>query len=131
MAGDGLYGNEDPWFTLDPTTIGVPSLVTAAVGVLVTCFWIFRISLISDQLPDDGTPERKEMNLKIRRLGEAISQGATTFLIKEYTYLAIVALSLFVLVAAAIDWRTGICYLVGCFTSAACGFLGMKIATYR
>jgi H(+)-translocating pyrophosphatase len=130
MGNDNLYGNEDPWFTLDPTTIGVPSLVTSAVGMLMVFYKMYCISLVSDQLPEDGTEERKQMNIKIRRLGEAISAGAQTFLIKEYTYLTVVALSLFVLVAAAIDWRTGICYLVGCFTSAACGFLGMKIATY-
>eukprot|EP01039_Chlorochromonas_danica_P011321 gene11321-12633_t len=126
----GLHGDEDPSFTLDPTTIGVPPLVTSAIGVLVTLIWIFRISFVSDQLPDDGTEERKAMNVKIRALGTAISEGATTFLLKEYTYLVIVSLALFVLVAAAINWRTAICYICGAFTSAFCGFVGMKIATF-
>ncbi len=104
----GYYGDEDPWFTLSTVVIGVPSIVTAAIGALVAFGCVVRLSYMSDQLPDDGTEERKKTNVKIRMLGEAISQGATTFLLKEYTYLVGVALCLFVLVAAAVNWRTGI-----------------------
>jgi Na+/H+-translocating membrane pyrophosphatase len=104
----GLYGDEDPWFTLDTVVVGLPALVTAGCGTLVVLGLVVRLSMMTDQLPDDGTPERKATNTKIRRLGEAISAGATTFLLKEYTYLSIAVLALFVLVAAAVNWRTGI-----------------------
>jgi Na+/H+-translocating membrane pyrophosphatase len=104
----GLYGDEDPWFVLSTVVVGVPSIVTAGIGALVTLCLVLRISFMSDQLPDDGTEERKKTNIKIRQLGTAISSGATTFLLKEYTYLVVVALALFVLVAAAVNWRTGI-----------------------
>jgi hypothetical protein len=104
----GLYGDENPWFTLDTVVVGLPALVTAGCGTLVVLGLVVRLSMMTDQLPDDGTPERKATNTKIRRLGEAISAGATTFLLKEYTYLSIAVLALFVLVAAAVNWRTGI-----------------------
>jgi len=126
----GYYGGEDPTFDLSINVVGIPAIVTAACGALIAIGCVLRLSTLTDQLPEDGTEERKKTNLKIRMLGEAISQGATTFLLKEYTYLVVVALALFVLVAAAVDWRTGICYLCGAFTSALCGFIGMKIATF-
>lgn len=104
----GYYGGEDPTFDLSINVVGIPAIVTAACGALIAIGCVLRLSTLTDQLPEDGTEERKKTNLKIRMLGEAISQGATTFLLKEYTYLVVVALALFVLVAAAVDWRTGI-----------------------
>lgn len=106
--GEDLYGDEKPYYTLDTTTVGVPSLVVATIGALYTLILVWRITQKPDQLPDDGTEERRTQNIKIKMLGEAIHMGARTFLLKEYSYLIIVALSLFVLICAAIDWRTGI-----------------------
>jgi K(+)-stimulated pyrophosphate-energized sodium pump len=44
-------------------------------------------------------------------------------------YLSFFLAGLYVLVSAAIDWRTGICYLVGAILSATCGWIGMMSAT--
>eukprot|EP01031_Cornospumella_fuschlensis_P035965 gene35965-43620_t len=128
--GEDLYGDEDPYFVLDTTTVGVPSLVVATIGALYTLLLVWKITAKPDQLPDDGTEERRTQNIKIKMLGEAIHMGARTFLLKEYSYLITVALSLFVLICAAIDWRTGIVYLVGCSSSASVGYIGMMVATY-
>jgi len=70
------------------------------------------------------------MSDKIEELGACISLGARAFLHKEYSYLLAVMLCLYVLVSAAVNWRTGICYLCGALTSASCGYIGMMIATY-
>lgn len=40
----------------------------------------------------------------------------------EYTALSIMIGVLFVLVCAAVNWQTGICYLVGAITNALCGY---------
>jgi len=70
------------------------------------------------------------MNATIRALGTAINLGASTFLQKEYTYLIFTMCCLFILICAAVDWRTGLCYLSGASTSALCGYIGMMVATY-
>jgi len=124
------HQGENPTFDMSTIVIGVPAIVTATVGLIVAGLMVYRISLYSDQLEEKNDPERKKMNSQIRKLGTAISVGATTFLHKEYFYLYSCALALFVLVSAAINWRTGLCYLAGCFTSSICGYIGMKIATY-
>jgi len=55
---------------------------------------------------------------------------APTARFRRRSYLSIfLAGFLYVLVSAAIDWRTGICYLVGAILSALCGWIGMMSAT--
>lgn len=95
-------------FDLDTVTIGVPALVTALIGLWLAIVLVFYISSQPDTIDDKGDPERKKIAEKITKLGKAINSGATAFLLKEYSYLACVALCLFVLVAAAVNWRTGI-----------------------
>jgi K(+)-stimulated pyrophosphate-energized sodium pump len=65
----------------------------------------------------------------MERISRAIQAGAKAFLRLEYTALYTMVLALFVLIAAAVNWQTGICYLTGAITSGACGYLGMWIST--
>lgn len=97
-----------PAFDVNTIVIGVPSIVTAAIGVIVAMSFVYKISQCPNELKDNGDPERKVINAKIQALGTAIAQGARSFLIKEYTYLTICVALLFVLVAAAVNWRTGL-----------------------
>ncbi len=98
----------DPSFTLDTVVIGLPSLITAIIGFLTALIFVFIISTKPNRIADNGDPQRKLIGDKIEQLGKAINGGATAFLLKEYSYLLAVALCLFVLVAAAVNWRTGI-----------------------
>lgn len=95
-------------FNLDTVTIGVPALVTSVIGLWIAIGLVFYISSKPGTIDDKGDPERKKIAEKITKLGKAINAGATAFLLKEYSYLACVAAALFILVAAAVDWRTGI-----------------------
>jgi len=98
--------------------VGLPPLITAAVAWLIILFFIWRISC---------APKGTEIAEKISK---AIRIGADAFITLEYKWLTIMVCILFVLIAAAVNWRTGICYLVGAIVSALCGYLGMKISTY-
>jgi Na+/H+-translocating membrane pyrophosphatase len=98
----------DNWFDINPVSIGLPALITAIIGLLITGGMVYTISLKPTRLEENGDPNRKEMSDMVEKLGKVINRGATTFLLKEYTYLVCVALSLFVLVSAAVNWRTGI-----------------------
>lgn len=97
-----------PAFDVNTQVIGVPAIITAGLGLCVAGAFIYKISNSPDQIPENGDPERKKMNEKLRKLQQAIANGAYAFLIKEYTYLVIAALCLFVLVSAAVNWRTGL-----------------------
>jgi len=120
-------------------TCGLPPLIVSSLGAIVCLLKVYKLTLAPNQLPVP-LPEKngvklsdedvKKMNKTIEVLGIAINTGAATFLQKEYTYLALAVSVLFVLVSAAVDWRTGLCYLAGSFTSAVCGYIGMMVATY-
>lgn len=101
-----------PAFDVNTIVIGVPAIVTAGLGLCVAGFLVYTIQARPNTLADNGDPERKVMSDKIVALGTAISKGAYAFLMKEYTYLVICALALFVLVSAAVNWRTGLWYVV-------------------
>lgn len=71
---------------------------------------------------DEGTAEMK-------RIGAAIRAGAQAFLRAEYRVLVIFAAAVAVIIALTLSMWTAIAYIVGAFTSALTGFIGMSIAT--
>ena len=97
-----------PSFHVDTIVIGVPAIIVAGIGACIAASLVYKISLYPAVLADNGDPERKKMSDTIVKLQAAIAQGARVFLYKEYTYLFIVGSLLFVLVSAAVNWRTGL-----------------------
>jgi H(+)-translocating pyrophosphatase len=103
-------------FDVTYEVIGLPTLVVSIFGALVA---LMLFALMMKQPRGDAN---------MIRIQDAIKEGALTFLKTEYMALAFLVAALFVLVTAAVNWRTGICYLVGVSTSALCGFIGMITA---
>ena len=82
-----------------------------------------------------------DMMIKVNR---AVKDGADTFLIKEYTYLAIFCAIFGVILVCAVDmpWAaneagemnwfpfTTFAFIIGAITSMICGLIGMKVATH-
>eukprot|EP00218_Dolichomastix_sp_CCMP3274_P007310 CAMPEP_0170144626 /NCGR_PEP_ID=MMETSP0033_2-20121228/14955_1 /TAXON_ID=195969 /ORGANISM="Dolichomastix tenuilepis, Strain CCMP3274" /LENGTH=218 /DNA_ID=CAMNT_0010381141 /DNA_START=18 /DNA_END=671 /DNA_ORIENTATION=- len=76
-------------------------------------------------------------------IAKQISEGATSFLITEYSYLLPYVISVAVFIVAVLEtqdkapdgseqlggWQTMICFFVGAALSAAAGWAGMKVAT--
>ena len=89
-----------PAFDLNTQVIGVPAIVTAGIGAMVAAAFVYKISLCPNEMDHKGDPERKAISDKVVKLNSAIASGAYAFLI--------VALCLFVLVSAAVNWRTGL-----------------------
>ncbi len=71
---------------------------------------------------DAGTERMKE-------IADAIHEGAMAFMNREYKTLAVFAVVLFFVIGILIDWRTGICFIVGAVFSGTAGYVGMKVAT--
>ena len=77
-----------------------------------------------------------EGNAHIRRIGEAIREGAYAFLKREYLVLVPFVAVIFAALWVLVDWysndeiipRTALAYLVGAACSAIAGFIGMSVA---
>ena len=77
-----------------------------------------------------------EGNAHIRRIGEAIREGAYAFLRREYFVLVPFVVIMFAAVWVLVDWysndeivpRTAIAYLAGTICSGLAGFIGMSVA---
>lgn len=108
---------ENPLF--NPTT-GIIGGVGMA-GAAIAAFFAIIFALCVFIMPR-GAKE-------IRQIGNAISRGAIAFILMEYMSLAGFMLVLFVVVSAAVNWQSGICFLVGTTASATAGAVGMLIAT--
>ncbi len=67
-------------------------------------------------------------NDTMNEIADAVEEGAYSFIVTEYKYLFFFIMAINILIMAAIDWRTGICYLVGAGSSALCGFIGLAIS---
>ena len=91
--------------------------VCAAVGIIFAIILWLRISKA-----ETGTKEMVEIS-------NAVREGAMTFLKREYTYLAIFVVILFVVIGFLLNWPTAISFLIGAIFSALAGYVGMRVAT--
>ncbi len=70
---------------------------------------------------DAGSP-------KMREIADAIAEGATAYLQRQYSIIALVAILIFLAIWQLINSATAIGFLVGAVASAASGFIGMNIS---
>jgi K(+)-stimulated pyrophosphate-energized sodium pump len=99
------------------TTITVFSLAAGLVGViyaLATAAWIMK--------QNSGTD-------KMRQISDAVKEGATAFLKREYRTVAIVAIVVFaiILVVPKLGMWAAIGFLIGTIGSALAGYIGMMV----
>ena len=96
------------------------------LGILALLFTAWRSAWVSKQ--EVGTP-------RMKRIGDAIADGAMAFLSAEYRVLAIFV----VVVAILLGWSgtmvegsspmVAVSFILGAICSALAGFIGMKVAT--
>ncbi len=118
---------------MEPIQSGISILYIAiGAGILALLFAAAKVMYILRQ--DQGSDA-------IRAIGKAIQEGAMAFLTREYRFLALFVIAVFVILALFIDYdvtgrigssrsipSTAISYLVGAIGSALTGFIGMSIA---
>lgn len=104
------------FLSLNPA-FGLPFALAASVaGILYGVLTSFKIV----SLPA-GSP-------KMREISDAIAEGASAYLKRQYTVVAVVALILFGLIWLYLSPATAIGFAIGAVASAACGFIGMNIS---
>jgi K(+)-stimulated pyrophosphate-energized sodium pump len=67
-------------------------------------------------------------NAKMREIAEAIAEGASAYLQRQYSVIAVVAVIIFGIIWTMISLQTAIGFLIGAVASAASGFIGMNIS---
>ncbi len=67
-------------------------------------------------------------NARMQEIAAAIQEGASAYLNRQYTVIAIIGVVVAVVIGIAIDWSTAVLYIVGAVLSAAAGYVGMNIS---
>ncbi|MDQ6719859.1 MAG: sodium-translocating pyrophosphatase [Candidatus Dormibacteraeota bacterium] len=100
---------------MDPNTV----LFAVAGGVAAVIFAVILIALVLRMPPG---------NARMREIAAAIQEGASAYLNRQYTVIAIIGVVIALVIGMAVNWRTAALYVVGAVLSAAAGYVGMNIA---
>ena len=100
---------------MDPNTawFGVAGALAAVVFAVVLIYLVLR---------------EPAGNERMREIAAAIQEGASAYLNRQYTVIAIIGVVIAVVIGFAINWRTAALYVVGAILSASAGYVGMNIA---
>ncbi|MFA7661011.1 MAG: sodium/proton-translocating pyrophosphatase, partial [Anaerovoracaceae bacterium] len=100
---------------MDIIAIIVPiCAVLALIVAYALASWIGKL--------DEGTDRMKEISGYIR-------EGAMAFLKREYKYMAVVIVVVFLVLGVFINWITAGLYVFGAIFSVLAGYFGMTVAT--
>lgn len=111
------------------------------VGLTGGCFAIVVLIGLTYFVLDSDVGDDSEAGRTMNRICRDIAEGARAFLHAEYKGLAVFVVVVAILLGCLTlpglllqgvnngMWKAAICFIVGAFTSACCGYLGMMIAT--
>lgn len=92
------------------------SLISSVAAIVYSIFLINNIS----KLPSGDE--------KMKKIAKAISDGANAYLKRQYTTISIVAAFIFLVLLVVLGLATAIGFLLGAFSSALAGYIGMMVA---
>ena len=92
------------------------ALACAAIGIIFGIVWALWVV------------KQPAGNDRMREIAAAIQQGATAYLNRQYTTIAVVGAILFVALGFALHWTTAIGFAVGAILSGLAGYIGMNVS---
>jgi len=95
------------------------ALYGVAGGLAAVLFAVVLIFLVLRMPPG---------NQRMKEIAAAIQEGASAYLNRQYTVIAIIGVIIAVVIGLAINWTTAALYVVGAVLSASAGYVGMNIA---
>jgi K(+)-stimulated pyrophosphate-energized sodium pump len=95
------------------------ALFAVAGGLAAVLFAIVLIYMVLRQPPG---------NARMQEIAAAIQEGASAYLNRQYTVIAIIGVVIAVVIGVFINPKTAALYVVGAVLSAAAGYVGMNIA---
>jgi K(+)-stimulated pyrophosphate-energized sodium pump len=100
---------------VDSNTVlfGVAGGVAAVLFAIVLIFLVLRTPTGNDRM---------------REIAAAIQEGASAYLNRQYTVIAIIGVAIAVVIGFFINWKTAVLFVIGAVLSAAAGYVGMNIA---
>ncbi len=98
----------------------------SAIGLILLCG---GLAIVYGVLSVRWILAQPQGNERMREIAAAIQQGASAYLNRQYTAIAIVGVVLFfALGLSPIGWPTAIGFLIGALLSGATGYIGMNIS---
>ena len=101
---------------MNPTTVLWLSLGAAALAVL---YGIFTVRWVLSQSAG---------NARMQEIAGAVQEGASAYMNRQYTTIAIAGVVLFVVLGVALNWPTAIGFLIGAVFSGLAGYIGMFVS---
>jgi K(+)-stimulated pyrophosphate-energized sodium pump len=95
------------------------ALYAVAGGAAAVLFAVVLIFLVLRMPPG---------NQRMQEIAAAIQEGASAYLNRQYTVIAIIGVVIAVVIGLFLGWRTAALYVVGAALSASAGYVGMNIA---
>lgn len=94
-------------------TLAIGASIIAVLYGLYTMTWIYKQS--------PGTDKMKEIS-------DAIAEGASAYLNRQYTTIGMVGVVLLVVISQALSYSVALGFLIGAVLSGATGYIGMNVS---
>ena len=94
-------------------------LICTLVGIAGVVFSLILASIVK------SAPAGNE---KMREIANAIKTGAIAYLNRQLKSMGLAGIILFVIIGAALSWKTALGFLVGAVASFAAGYIGMRVS---
>ena len=98
---------------MDTLTLAIGASLIAVLYGLHTMTWIYKQS--------PGTDKMKEIS-------DAIAEGASAYLNRQYTTIGMVGVVLLVVISQALSYSVALGFLIGAVLSGATGYIGMSVS---
>ncbi len=98
---------------MDTLTMAIGASIIAVLYGLYTMTWIYKQSPGSD---------------KMKEISDAIAEGASAYLNRQYTTISMVGVVLLIVISQALSYPVALGFLIGAVLSGATGYIGMNVS---